>query len=63
MKKIIMTISVFVDDNPVFNGEICPPHLITKSLYDHIGLWEFNEHGTVEVIDEQIIDNAVIGID
>jgi len=60
-----MTISVFVDDNPVSEcGQYsCEQDQITKALYDHVCEWEFNVHGTVDVEIEKIIDNAVIGVD
>jgi hypothetical protein len=65
MKKITMTISVFVDDEPVSECEnySCPIERITHCLYEHICTWEFNVHGTVEVEDEDILDDAVIGVD
>lgn len=65
MKKIVMTISVFVDDQPVSDcGQYsCEVDQITKALYDHICEWDFNVHVTVDVIHEQIIENAVIGVD
>lgn len=59
MKKITMTFSVFVDDEP----DNCPIDEITHNLYEHICEWVYNVHGTVEPIDESILDNAVIGID
>ena len=63
MKKITMTFSVFVDDEPECGEYSCLIKNITHSLYEHISLWEFNVHGTVEVEDESILDDAVIGVD
>lgn len=52
-----MKFTVMVDDKPVSDsGEKIPLDEITKDLYDHICLWDFNVHGTVEVEEESITD-------
>ena len=58
MKKITMTFTVLVDDEPVSEcGEYsCDIKDITKALYDHICLWDFNVHGSVWVEDESVVD-------
>lgn len=57
MKLITMKFTVMVDDKPVSDsGEKIPLDEITKDLYDHICLWDFNVHGTVEVEEESITD-------
>jgi hypothetical protein len=64
MKKITMTFSVFVDDEPTTgSGDTVSIDQATCGLYEHICEWEFNAHGTVEIVDIKILDNAVIGVD
>ena len=64
MKKIIMTFSVLVDNEPLSAcGQYsCEMEKITHCLYEHICAWEFNWHGTVEPTDEEIIDNNRNGL-
>lgn len=52
MKKLKMTITVFIDD------EMAKP---LESLYEHVCEWEGNTEGTVEVEMDEIIEDAIIG--
>jgi len=61
MKRITMTFSVIVDDEPECNGQKIPFDKMTHSLYEHICEWEFNEHGTVEIENESVEENIEIG--
>jgi hypothetical protein len=58
MKLITMKFTVVVDDEPTYmsTGEKLTLEEATKDLYDHICMWECNEHGSVEVEEERITD-------
>ena len=57
MKKLKMTFTVFVDDEPEYHdGSKIPLDHIMEDLYSYICLWDGNVHGTVEVESESIID-------
>ena len=57
MKRIRMTFTVCVDDVPTdCTGQTYTMEEATKDLYDHIYMWELNNHGTVEVESESIED-------
>jgi len=60
MKKLTVTLTVFVDDQVEYEGAVLTTDEVLKDLYDHTCAWELNQHGTVEFIDEQVI-SAEIG--
>jgi len=57
MKRIRMTFTVEVDDEPeLMSGDKVPLEEITTDLFQHIALWDGNVYGTVEVESENIED-------
>lgn len=57
MKRIRMTFTVYVDDNPVdFAGETYTMEEAMKDLYNHIYMWDLNTHCMVEVESEIVED-------
>jgi hypothetical protein len=63
MKRIVMTVSVFVEDD-AYEPELSERGIsVTQFLYDHICDWDGNTEGTVDVLFDHVEENVSIGDD